>query len=142
GFRDFVATREYFPRTFGAALKQRTRWTIGIALQSWQKFGWKGTPAEVYWLWRDRKGLMANPLSVLANAVFFYGLATGIWNRATPGAMRLAGATFVLMVLRTGVRMACVARIYGIVLALGVPLRTVYANVLNATATGQAVAKF
>ena len=142
GIRDFVATREYFPRTFGAALRQRTRWTIGIALQSWEKFGWSGTPAEVYWLWRDRKGLLANPLSVLANAVFVYGLATGIWNRATPFAMRLAGATFALMLFRTGVRMACVARIYGMVLALGVPLRAVYANVLNATATGQAVARF
>jgi len=142
GSLDFVATREYFPRSFGAALRQRTRWTMGIALQSWQKFGWKGTAAEVYWLWRDRKGLLTNPLSVLANVVFFYGLATEIWNRATPLAMRLAGATFALMVLRTAVRMACVARIYGVLLAFGVPLRVMYGNVLNAMATGQAVVRF
>jgi len=48
----------------------------------------------------------------------------------------------VLMVGRTAVRMACVARIYGVVLALGVPLRVVYGNVLNATATAQAVVRF
>jgi adsorption protein B len=38
--------------------------------------------------------------------------------------------------------MVCVGRIYGIALALGVPVRAVYANVLNAAATGQGVYKF
>jgi adsorption protein B len=142
GPRNFVATREFFPRTFGGALRQRTRWTIGIALQSWQKFGWRGSLAEIYWLWRDRKGLLANPLSVAANAMLVYGLGTGTWNRATPAAMKLASGTFLLMALRVAVRIACVARIYGIVLAMGAPLRAVYANVLNSAATFQALAKF
>jgi len=30
-----VATRGYFPRKFCEAVKQRTRWVMGIALQSW-----------------------------------------------------------------------------------------------------------
>ena len=142
GASDFVATREFFPRNFRAALRQRTRWVMGISLQSWQKFGWRGTPAEVYWLWRDRKGLVANPLSLLANFVFLYGLATGIWNRAPVLAMELAGVTTVLLTVRTGVRMACVTRIYGVAMALGVPVRAVYANILNSAATVEAIRRF
>ena len=40
------------------------------------------------------------------------------------------------------VRMACVARVYGMVFALGVPLRLPYANLLNAAATVRAVARY
>src|SRR6266700_8274369 len=31
-----IATREYFPRRFGSAVRQRSRWVTGIALQSWE----------------------------------------------------------------------------------------------------------
>ncbi|MEI9813214.1 MAG: glycosyltransferase family 2 protein [Acidobacteriota bacterium] len=34
GLADFVATREYFPRNFRGALRQRARWTMGICLQA------------------------------------------------------------------------------------------------------------
>jgi len=35
-----LATRGVFPRDFTAAVRQRARWTIGIALQSWERHGW------------------------------------------------------------------------------------------------------
>jgi len=139
GAKDLVATREFFPPRFTAALRQRTRWVTGIVLQGWQQFGWKGKPGEVYWLWRDRKGLVANPLSLAANAVFVYGLATQLWIRVSPMASRLAAVTMLLQLLRLGVRMACCARIYGWIFALGVPLRAVYANALNCAATLNAI---
>src|SRR5262249_32971139 len=53
-----AATREYFPRPFRAAVRQKARWIAGIALQSWQQFGWQAGPGQLYWLWRDRKGLL------------------------------------------------------------------------------------
>ncbi len=137
--RGFMATREYFPRHWNAALRQRTRWVTGIALQGWQQFGWSGKPGEIYWLWRDRKGLIGNPLSLLANLVFVYGLATALWTRATPTEDRLGVATLALQILRTVVRMACVARVYGVLFSLGVPFRAVYANALNSTATFRAL---
>jgi len=139
---DLVATREYFPRSWGAALRQRTRWVTGIALQGWQQFGWRGTPGEVYWLWRDRKGLIGNPLSLLANAVFVYGVATSLWTRIGPAAARVGMATLALQLLRTAIRMVCVARIYGVLFSLGVPFRAVYANALNSAATFQAVGRY
>lgn len=142
GGRDFVATREFFPSTWNAAWRQRTRWVTGIALQGWQRFGWSGRPLEVYWLWRDRKGLLTNPLSLAANLVFVYGVATALWTRVSPGQARLAAATLALQILRLGVRVACVGRIYGFFFALGVPFRAVYANALNTAATVQAVARY
>src|SRR6202035_5577453 len=89
GGRDFVVTREVFSSTWNAALRQRTRWITGIALQGWQRFGWSGSPREIYWLWRDRKGLVSNPLSLAANLVFVYGLATALWMRVSPVQARL-----------------------------------------------------
>ena len=142
GAPDLVATRELFPQSWGAALRQRTRWVTGIALQGWQQFGWRGTPGEVYWLWRDRKGLIGNPLSLLANAMFVYGVATSLWTRIGPAAARVSIATLALQLVRTGIRMGCVARIYGVVFSLGVPFRAVYGNALNTVATFHAVGRY
>ncbi|HSR08837.1 MAG TPA: glycosyl transferase family protein, partial [Bryobacteraceae bacterium] len=140
--RDFVATREFFPTKWKTALAQRTRWVMGIALQGWERFGWAGTRSEMYWLWRDRKGLLGNPLGLLANAVFLYGLATAMWTRMTPLATELTSVTLTLQAIRIAIRMGCVARVYGFAFALGVPLRLPYANILNAAATVQAVARY
>jgi bacteriophage N4 adsorption protein B len=142
GAQDWVATRELFPQTWNSALRQRTRWVTGIALQGWQRFGWSGKPGEIYWLWRDRKGLLGNPLSCLSNFVFVYGLVTQVWKRATPAGAELAAITLTLQALRTGVRMMCCARVYGFRFALGVPLRAVYANALNSAATFQALGRY
>ncbi len=142
GARDFCATREFFPQTWRAALRQRTRWIMGIALQGWQWHGWTGRPGEIYWLWRDRKGLIANPVSFAANLVFLYGVATAMWARMTPLACHLAEAAVAFQAIRTGVRMVCVTRIYGWTFALGVPFRFVYANALNAAATFQAIVTY
>ena len=139
GAGDWVATRELFPQTWRAALRQRTRWVTGISLQGWQRFGWIGKPGEIYWLWRDRKGLLGNPVSLLSNAVFMYGIATQVWLRATPADAGLALATLSLLAWRTAVRMVCCARVYGIAFALGVPLRSVCANALNSAATFKAL---
>ncbi|MDP8991334.1 MAG: glycosyl transferase family protein [Acidobacteriota bacterium] len=140
--RDFVATREFFPTKWTTALAQRTRWVLGIALQGWERFGWAGTRSEMYWLWRDRKGLLGNPLGVVANAVFLYGLTTAMWTRMTPLATELTAVTLAFQAIRIAIRMGCVARVYGFVFALGVPLRLPYANLLNAAATIQAVARY
>jgi len=140
--RDFVATREFFPSKWSTALAQRTRWVMGIALQGWERFGWAGTWSEIYWLWRDRKGLAGSPLGVVANAIFIYGLATAMWTRMTPLATEITSVTLAFQLMRTAIRIGCVARVYGIVFALGVPLRLPYANLLNAAATVQAVARY
>jgi len=55
---DFIATREIFPHQYSKAIKQRSRWILGIAIQEWQKRGWAGDFATVYTLIHDRKSLL------------------------------------------------------------------------------------
>ena len=42
----------------------------GIALQTWDRHGWRGGFVQKYWLWRDRKGILGNPASLLTNVLF------------------------------------------------------------------------
>ena len=146
-----IATREYFPQTMHAAIRQRTRWITGIALQTWERYGWRGTLAQVYWFWRDRKGLIGNPLSLLTNLIFVYGLATWILaqSTATPWGLsrhllrpELLAATLALLFIRNCVRMGCTSHLYGIRFALGVPIRTVCANYINSAATFSALFRY
>jgi adsorption protein B len=146
-----VATREYFPRTFRAALKQRTRWTMGITLQSWERHGWWNR--QCYWFWRDRKGLVGNLIAPLTNLLFLFGVITlavnkgqGVpWILNIPGAKGLRwlfAGTLSLSALHLGIRAGCSAGIYGLRFACGVPLRAVLGNWLNFLATLQAIWRF
>jgi bacteriophage N4 adsorption protein B len=146
-----VATREFFPRTARSAIRQRSRWILGIGLQCWERNGWGGRWPEKYWFWRDRKGLLGNPLSLLSNLVFLYGALTWVAALCTGGPWGLAKcmlhpwlliATLTIQIARSGVRMACSARLYGPRFALAVPLRTVYSNWINTAATWKAVRSY
>ncbi len=149
------ATREYFPRQFSKAVRQRARWIAGIALQTWQQIGWDGGKGQLYWLWRDRKGLLGNPLTILANLLFLYGLGRWLWARATGGswvpAQVLVLNRFVwwVLALNTGlilVHLLSRARLVGVVYgwrqALVSPLRFVWGNWINFAATVKAVGLF
>jgi len=142
-----VATREYFPRKFKAAVRQRTRWVMGIALQSWERHGWRESGKQLYWFWRDRKGLIGNLVTPLSNLLFAYGFATWTWSRKTGQLWGLAEAsrtqaflyiflfTMLLQFFHMAVRAGCVWRIYGFRFALGVPVRVVWGNWINSLAT-------
>ena len=72
---EFIATREYFPSRFKDAVRQRSRWVVGITMQAWESWGWKGNAATRWCLWRDRKALLTYPLLLVAYALFAYVLA-------------------------------------------------------------------
>lgn len=145
GENGWMVTREYFPRKLKSAIRQRTRWVTGIALQCWERVGWPGNWGTKYWFWRDRKGLVASPLSLLANVISVVGLidytAATVghyvaWFASTwPLVARLCCLTLALQVFRILLRAACVARIYGLRFAIGVPFRAVHANMVNCCAS-------
>ena len=146
-----VATREFFPQTAHSAIRQRTRWIMGIALQTWERHGWRGNPGEVYWFWRDRKGLIGNPLSLFTNLLFAYGLMTWCYAKLSGATWGLAQQhlphkllflTLSLQAIQSSVRMACTGRLYGWWFALGVPFRTICANWINSVATIKAVSGY
>jgi adsorption protein B len=67
--RDFITTREFFPDLFWASVRQKTRWVIGIALQSWKKFAWQGDWRVRYLYFRDRKALFTQQFMALGYIV-------------------------------------------------------------------------
>lgn len=69
-----IATAEFFPNTFWAAVKQRSRWIAGICFQNWSAHKWKGNIVTKYFLFRDRKSLFTFVGAFLSNIVFLYFL--------------------------------------------------------------------
>jgi len=144
-----IATREYFPRTFPAAVRQRSRWVMGIALQSWEFHSARETLQHFYWFWRDRKGLAGNLMAPVMNALFLYGGVTWAiaqvmhqpWNlaRENPQGVELGLAGLALQALHTSIRTCCSAHIYGWRFAAATPVRVVLANWLNAVSTTRAI---
>ena len=144
-----IATREFFPRKFKTAVRQRSRWVTGITLQSWEFHGLQDTVDYLYWFWRDRKGLVGNLVTPLTNIVFVYGATTLAWSTAHHQDWGLAreSAGFApayatglgLQAMHTLIRMTCSYRIYGLKFALAVPLRVVAGNWINCFATSKAI---
>ncbi len=72
-----VAVHAYFPARLEAAVRQKARWMVGIALAGWDRTGWGSRFAlGDHWMrMRDRRG----PISVLVLAVAYLALlATGL----------------------------------------------------------------
>ncbi len=72
-----IATREFFPDSFRAAVRQKARWLIGIALQGWKSQGWQGGWMQKYMLFRDRKALISAQFNmaayfIAANIIFLW----------------------------------------------------------------------
>jgi adsorption protein B len=150
-----VATREYFPRRWSQAVRQRSRWIAGNSLQGWERHGWRGPWQQAWFLWRDRKGLWGNPVSLLCNLLLVAGgiawvlhlLLGGPWVissivRVRPWLAWLLAFNFGLVGFRLPVRMAVSARIYGWRFALWAPVRLLWANFINAAATLRALRLF
>jgi adsorption protein B len=147
-----VATREYFPRRWMQAVRQRSRWIAGIALQGWEHHGWSGNWTQRWFLWRDRKGLWGNPVSLLCNLLLIAGAVALFVDRflGVPWMVSrivarhswlgiLFSVNFALTLQRLSVRAYASARVYGWQFALLSPLRFLWSNVLNAGATLRAL---
>jgi len=145
-----IATREYFPQTLRLAILQRTRWVIGITLQSWEFHSAAETVRQLYWFWRDRKGLIGNLITPAANILFLTGASTWAWSRFTHHEWLLArelsrfhafySVGLSIQALQTTLRAIFCARIYGWRFACGVPLRVIVSNLINGVATTRAIA--
>lgn len=148
-----VATREYFPKQFHAAVRQRSRWILGIGLQGWG-MGWTRQLNRDYCLYRDRKAVLANLLTVVGYVVALYWLGCLVAPYLVPGVQIpplisrdevFATAVFAILGLllwRLANRVVSTWRIYGFAHALLVPPRLIYANILNFCATWVAIRRY
>ncbi|MBV8489773.1 MAG: phage adsorption protein NrfB [Candidatus Eremiobacteraeota bacterium] len=149
----YVATREYFPDTFRAAVRQKSRWVAGIALQSWREIGWRGGPATLYTLYRDRKSVVANLAAFFGYIVLVAGalLMLAHWWNPAYFAPRLSNDRIIWVMLEFVllgtlielVQTACfVAWIYGPAQGLLSIARAPVAAIVNGVATVKAIQTF
>jgi len=69
-FSQVICVREHFPRDLQHAIRQKSRWIVGIVFQGTKNLGWSRKGLLNYFLWRDRRGLIAYMLSFLVNLLF------------------------------------------------------------------------
>lgn len=148
--RELVAVREFFPDRFRLAVRQKSRWVLGISLQGWKNLGWQGGFWGRYMLYRDRKALVTNVVNALGYLVILYWLACFLTLRRGQ-AMVMVPAHWVwdvilldtfLMANRLLERIVAVRAVAGWKQAmLSIP-RAVVSNAINFCATAAAVHQF
>lgn len=151
--RDLIATREFFPSHFAAAVRQRSRWIMGIAIQGW-RMGWTDSLGANYFLFRDRKGLVTNLLSLAGYPIVIFWCAAWLIERLNPNIVipplveshelyaTLMWIVLGLLLWRLCNRFMAVGRIYGIGQALLSMPRLVVGNFVNFWASVQAIRRY
>ena len=69
---EIVAIRENFPTDFATAVRQRSRWILGISFQTWEQTGWAGSWAVRYTLLRDRRAPLTHLLNMIGYLVLLF----------------------------------------------------------------------
>jgi bacteriophage N4 adsorption protein B len=150
-----VATRSYFPETLSAAVRQKSRWLMGICLQSWKNYGWMGDWKFRYSLYRDRKAVVTNLITMLAYLVVFMYLIFefmrwGLSSRHPVNAVitsesllwYLGIATSFMMVSRLLHRFIFVHSIYGFTAGFLSIIRLPISNFINFLASIRALSQY
>lgn len=151
---DYVATRSFFPDTFAAAVRQKTRWIYGITMQSVKlsemfkasKLGLAGR----YSLYKDFKAKYSNMIILPGYLVFIYFLMSlftslpYMYPRNSFSYLLCVVITF-MMVFRQIMRAVAISNFYGFksmavacLLPPVMPIRLVWGNIINMTATYKA----
>lgn len=132
-----VATREYFPRHFTSAIRQKARWYLGIVIQGTRQIGWQGDLGTRYALYRDRKAPFAALLSVgaypLAPYIIIYAITIG-----SPLITALLWLNSTLLIWRLSHRVYFTARLHGTAYGLLAIPRAFWGNLINAAAAARA----
>ena len=149
---EIVGVRENFPTTFGAAVRQRSRWILGIAFQTWEQAGWKGTWPMRYTLARDRRAPLTHLLNMLGYLVLAYVLLQGAFRTMPWGENLYVRPLFTtdstlwkitiidtcLLAYRAVQKFISVALVYNVRQAFASIPRTVVNNLINFVATVRA----
>lgn len=147
-----ICVREYFPDRASTAIRQKSRWIIGIVYQGYRTHGWTGNPVLNYFLWRDRKGAIANFISFGAMLILLQLLALWLVQALWPGAPQflsiiaehtwlvpLLAINAVLMANRMLQRIIFVTAYYGLAQGLLSVPRLLWGNVINFMANCRAI---
>lgn len=150
---DYIATRSIFPNTFKAAVKQKTRWTLGITMQSYQfRNLFKGDLPLIgrYSLYRDQKAKISNLLAGIGYPVLIYFIVS-LFTPLTPIypyyslSWYLSLIVTFMMVERQLLRGYALYQVYGfrstffgVLFPPLIPFRIIWGNAINFTSTVRA----
>ena len=151
---DYITTRSLFPATFKAAVRQKTRWTYGITMQSVSirdVFGANGVSLiGRYTFFKDLKAKVLNLLPLLGYIASIYCILAVVFSleplytRDSP-VFYLALAVFAFMLIRQFFRGFALYHVYGLrsvffgcLLPPLFPIRLIYGNIINFVATVRA----
>lgn len=146
--KSFIATREYFPKKIKRSIRQKTRWNLGIAIQSWKNIGWTGSFWNRYFLYRDRRCLVSNIASGLGYVLALYFMGLFFLEKGNLISLSsVHSGWFILPILFNPILMAqrmfqrtlAVKRVYGAKALMFVPLRWPVATLINFCACGNAI---
>lgn len=146
---DGAVVRAQFPATVRAAVRQKSRWVAGIALNGWDRTGWRAHPGEFWMRVRDRRA----PLAALvlcagyAGLVLATGLMAALWlaGSARPSFLAdawltsVSGVTALLLLWRLAVRALCSAAVGGWREGLRALPRSVTSNIIAILAARRAM---
>jgi bacteriophage N4 adsorption protein B len=107
---DVIATSCAYPDSLWPAVRQKARWTNGIAISGWDRVGWpeKASLASYWMLWRDRRVTLNAILIAAAYGAIFLGTfgfmlqSLGSDAAAATFLADLAPATQVLLLVNAG----------------------------------------
>ena len=151
--REVIATRANFPHTLGTAVRQRTRWIIGIVFQARAHWGWVGGWRMRWMLFHDRKGPWSYALVCAGYALVAYvGSYVSIrrmfypeWDEPIPGGALMGWALvggLTMMAHRLTQQVISTTRVYGWQQGLMSILRHPWLTFINMIATVRAVRQF
>lgn len=147
-----ICVREFFPNKIGTAVRQKSRWIIGIVFQGYVTHSWTRDWRLNYFLWRDRKGVFTNFFSFAANLILFQLIFLMLYESFWPEAYRflsifedstllitLLGINVLLMSNRILQRAIFVTQYYGLFQGLLSLPRMLLGNFVNFLANWRAI---
>jgi bacteriophage N4 adsorption protein B len=147
-----ICVREYFPNLLAAAVRQKSRWIVGIVYQGFKTLRWTDDATLNYFLWRDRKGALTNFVSFLATLILLQWVALWGYQMAVAHPYRflsifegdrwltlLLQINLVLMTNRIGQRVFFVCSYYGLAEAVWSVPRLFWGNLINFLANCRAI---
>jgi adsorption protein B len=145
-----IATRAYFPNELTHVVRQKTRWIHGIALQGWDRLGWRGNFSEGWMRARDRRGPFAAFVLLIGYALLATTLLLWLGRSfgaapmmpLTPALELLLGLNIAAFVWRVALRFAFTSQSYGVIEGFRAVLRIPVANVIAIMAGHRAISAY
>ena len=147
-----ISVREYFPDSLNYAVRQKSRWIIGIVYQGFKTHRWASNGVLNYFLWRDRKGVVTNFTSFLAMLLAVQLFTVWGYQRLVPDSYQFmsifdSGGWFPVLLItnlwlmtnRIAQRIIFVTRYYGIAQGLLSVPRLLWGNLINFLANWRAL---